>query len=380
MLKTVSSKTKVPAHAFWTGAEFLFTGRDYFQRLLERVKEAKHSIRIESYIFEKDILGIQLFEELARAAERGVKVRVIVDAIGSPQWSVADLEVFRKGGVYVRVFGRPRTLLAEALRRLIRLNFVTAYRVIRKVQLRNHRKLAIFDSKLGLVGSSNIGETFSEWRETTVELQGPGVSELGRSFARSWRFSVREHIPNSKQRMVTPLRNNFTPTERRIANREFITRVRESEDKIWMTTAYFHPRPKLLLSLFFALRHGVDLRILVPSHSDIAWFPWLSRTAFAGLLSAGARIYEYEGQMLHAKTTVFDRVALVGSRNMNYRSFMHDLELDVELDSASAVSELERLFERDSEKSTELTPARLRAYAPVAGLISFILTPLKRWL
>jgi phosphatidylserine/phosphatidylglycerophosphate/cardiolipin synthase-like enzyme len=239
---------------------------------------------------------------------------------------------------------------------LIRGRFVRAYQTLRKFQLRDHRKLAIFDSEIALVGSSNIGKVFDDWRETTVELTGPGVQELIRSFIRSWRFSAREKIASTAHRSPSSsVFDNFTVQDRAYVNRKFRDRVRESR-RLWMTTAYFHPRPKLVLALLALLRTGADLRILVPRRSDIAWFPWLSRTAFVGLISRGAKIFEYDGPMLHAKTTIFDRHALVGSRNMNYRSFVHDLEIDVELSSEKAMSVLEARDIRPPNEKGEPKP------------------------
>ncbi len=365
----------------WSEESFLFSGGEYLQRLIDRARTARSSIRIESYIFELDAKGRELLEELGRAGERGVKVRLIIDAIGSPQWWREDFRSLLSHGVRVRVFGRPRDLVREAVRLAIRGRIFRAFQTLRKFQLRDHRKLAIFDAEIAMVGSANIGMTFEKWRETTVELRGNGVAALRQSFIRSWRFAARERLPDGGYETKFPeIRNNFTPQERRFVNRQFVARVRSTERRLWMTTAYFHPRPKLLLALFFVLRRGVDLRILVPRHSDISWFPWLSRTAFAGLLARGARIYEYEGPMLHAKSTVFDRTVLVGSRNMNYRSFMHDLELDVELVSEGSLRTLESQFETDCQRSVELTRKQIREFQPIAFLVSLGLTPFKRWL
>jgi cardiolipin synthase len=356
-------------------------GSEYLERLIELARTAQTSIRIESYIFELDEKGRELLAELGRAGERGVKVRLIIDAIGSPQWWRDDFRALLTHGVRVRVFGRPRDLLREAGRLALRGRFFRAYQVLRKFQLRDHRKLAIFDSELALVGSANIGMSFAKWRETTVELRGWGVAALKQSFIRSWRFAARERLPEGgEQTRYLEIRNNFTPPERRDANRLFVAHVRFTKKRLWMTTAYFHPRPKLLLALFYILKQGVDLRILVPRHSDISWFPWLSRTAFAGLIARGAKIYEYDGPMLHAKTTLFDHSALVGSRNMNYRSFMHDLELDVQLSSENSVRELETQFEADCLRSFKLTREQIREFQPIAFLVSLWLTPFKRWL
>jgi cardiolipin synthase len=372
----------VSATSPWAHESFTFSGEAYYHRLRELIRGARVSVRIESYIFELDAEGREILEELGRAGERGVKVRLLIDAIGSPQWWREDFRSLTQRGVRIRVFGRPRDLLREAYRLAIHGFFFRAFQALRKFQLRDHRKLAIFDSETALVGSANIGSSFVRWRETTVELRGPGVASLKQSFIRSWRFANRERVPGHEKRLprVPEVRNNFTRSEREFSNRQFVARVRSTERRLWLTTAYFHPRPKLLLALFSVLKRGVDLRILVPQHSDISWFPWLSRTAFAGLLARGARIFEYEVTMLHAKTTLFDESALVGSRNMNYRSFMHDLELDVELASTNAVAALEAQFLEDCSHSAELSREQIRHYQPLAFLVSLGLTPIKRWL
>ena len=365
----------------WTEETFHFSGGDYLRRLIELTRAARFSIRIESYIFELDPRSRELVEVLGAAAERGVKVRVIIDAIGSYHWGHEDFSALFARGVRVRAFGRPRDLLRDSFRLAIRGHFFRAYQTLRKFQLRDHRKLAVFDSEVALVGSANIGETFERWRETTVELRGPGVAALRQSFVKSWRFANRESIPARDRTLFTPeVRDNFTSAERRFANRHFLERIRGTERRLWMTTAYFNPRPKLLLALFQILDRRMDLKIIVPMHSDISWFPWLSRAAFAGLISRGARVFEYKGPMLHAKSTLFDGRAFVGSRNMNYRSFMHDLELDVELESKAAVASLEAQFAEDLANSVELTSDRLRGYRPIAFLVSIGAIPFRRWL
>jgi cardiolipin synthase len=364
----------------WENETFAYSGGEYFALLMDRVRRAKFSIRIESYIFELGAEERTLLEELKRAAARGVKVRILIDAIGSPQWRWENLDELARMGVRVRVFGRPRELFKKAMGWATRGQFMRALRTLRKLQLRDHRKLAIFDSEEAFVGSSNIGSTFHSWRETTALLKGPGVAALKRSFVRSWRLAARERIPEDMRVTVVGIRSNFTRYEREIVNRRFVERVRAVENRLWMTTAYFHPRPKLLLALFHILKRRADLRILVPRHSDISWFPWLSRTAYAGLIANGAKVYEYNGPMLHAKTTLFDDELLVGSTNMNHRSFMHDLELDVVIESPAAVAMLEDRFKRDCQESILLTQKTIRQYGLIAFLVSLFLTPFKRWL
>lgn len=362
----------------WAETEFLLTGAEYLEEVIRACDDANESIRMESYIFDRDENGKRLLEALRAAAQRGVKVRLVIDAIGSPDWGQDEIQALAATNVRVRVFGRPRELVRLAFHQFFKGSFLQAFRTLKKFQFRNHRKLVVVDGRIGFVGSANIGSRFSGWRETTAVLRGPGVQGLKQSFVRSWHLAARERVREERQWRLS-IRTNFTRHERQTSILHLLTRIEKEQKRLYITTAYFFPRPRLSLALFAALRRGVDLRILSPLHSDIAWFPWLSRAVFSGLIEKGAKIYEYGGAMNHAKTMVFSSAAIVGSTNMNYRSFIHDLELDVILDDAKAVKDLEQIFAKDLEKSVLLTPDAIHGYAPYAFLISLLLTPLKRW-
>ncbi len=369
------------AARYWTDTRLLYTGRSYHDELLAAIRSARRSIRLETYIFELDPTGEALLVELEKRAAEGLKVRILIDAIGSPMWSGGRLERLMRHGVRARIFGRPRDLFRAGIGLFFQAKFARSLAVLRKIQLRNHRKLAIFDSEVAFVGSANIGGTFLEWRETTVVLRGPGVARLRASFARSWGFAAREKISQGSRRPPPAgIRNNFTRSERKAVNDRLVERIRASQRRVWITTAYFHPRPKVLLALFSALRRRIDVAILVPRRSDVTFFPWLSRAFFVGLIDAGARVYEYTGTMMHAKTTVFDDIALVGSTNLNYRSFMHDLELDVVLDTEECVQALDECFRKDLSQSELVTRDVARNYSFAARLVTWCLFPFKRWL
>lgn len=363
----------------WAQTDFLLSGADYLEEVIRSCENAKEFIRMESYIFERDESGRRVMDSLRGAAARGVKVRLIIDAIGSPDWGQDEITTLGSEGVRIRVFGRPRDLIRLAFQYLMKGSFLRAFRTLKKFQFRNHRKLLVVDGEVGFVGSANIGTRFAAWRETTAVLRGPGVQGLRQSFTRSWHLAAREHVHEEREWKLS-IRTNFTRRERLTSNLHLLTRIENENNRLFISTAYFFPRPRLSLALFGALRRGVDLRIISPLHSDFAWFPWLSRAVFSGLIKKGAKIYEYGGAMNHAKTMVFSSAVIVGSTNMNYRSFIHDLELDVILDDVKAVSEMEQIYFADLEKSVPLTSDRIRGYAPFAFLISVLLTPLKRWL
>jgi cardiolipin synthase len=379
-LERPAAHRRYSEEGLWTSETILFSGREFADALISRIRRAMRSVRIESYIFERDEIGREVIHELKRAAARGVKVRVIVDAIGSPQWDRAFVEELAQAGVRAQIFGSPRALLFSFFRLFLRGHWVLAYRIARKVQLRNHRKLAIFDENEAIVGSANIGRRFDEWRETAVILRGPGVLRLRASFVRSWHFARGDRAVVEPWERTPRIRTNFLRRERRTTNRRYLSDVTTARQRIWITTAYFNPGPRLVHALLSARRRGVDVRIVVPFRSDVSFFPWFSRAIFAGLVGRGLKVYEFEETMQHAKSTLFDRRALVGSTNLNHRSYIHDLELDVVLESSEGVETLERLFLADCSRSIPLTPEAIRGYAPVAYAISFLLLPFKRWL
>jgi len=364
----------------WTSFSFTLTGHEYFRKWIEACRLAQSSIRLETYIFELDELGEEILAELRLAIARGVKVRIVIDAIGSPAFTSAKVEELSREGIKVRVFGRPRDVIHEAWEKFKRGQYWRAFQNLRKFQLRNHRKLAIFDGETAMVGSANIGERFSDWRETTVILRGPGVTGLKQSFIRSWHLAARERVHDEFEWRSPAIRTNFTRLERRNTNRRLLEKIRMERSRLYLSTAYFHPRPLLLVALFAALLRGVDLRILSPKQSDITWFPWLSRALYSGLIEKGAKIYEYERGMMHAKAVLVSDPFYVGSTNMDCLSCTHALELDVVLSTPEAIRESEALFLSDIEHSTLLTRSDVEGYAPYASVMSLLLSPLKRWL
>ncbi len=368
------------ARVIWEDIRFTKTGGEYFQSVIRACQSAKTSIRFETYIFERDDVGNKVLEEMRLAVLRGVSVRLLIDAIGSPGFTKGFVKELAEEGIRVRVFGRLRDLVVEALGKAIRGKLWLAIQTLRKFQLRNHRKLSIFDESFAILGSANIGEKFLDWRETMVRVSGPGLVDLRRSFIRSWRLAAREILPEDRKVRVPEVCTNFTRVERARKNLLLFNLVKSERSRIYLSTAYFHPRPRLAIALYGALLRGVDVRILSPKRSDIPWFPWLSRTIYAGLIEKGAKIYEYEKGMMHAKTSLFSHTAIVGSTNMNYRSFMHDLELDIIFEDEETVKTSEQLFFEDLKSSTLLTPKMIQGYTPLALLVSLILTPLKRWL
>lgn len=357
---------KVPAATLWPLEEHVFSnGSEHFYALLADIENAKHSIDLETYIFTRDALGKRVVNALCNAAQRGVKIRILVDGAGTPYWSATLARHLERYGIQTKVFhpfpwqlwnwSRSVTALPKLLKGIY---------LILKVNSRNHRKVCLIDQKIAYVGSVNITQchlTRQEgghgWRDTSVRLSGTNLTELEKAFEIAWTHrSIKERLREAfvHIRKEPRLRLNYTRHRRRILHKNLLRRIRLCQKRIWITNAYFVPDNFLLKRLKDAAKNGVDVRILLPKKSDVRIMPWASSTFYDRLLAAGVKIYEYQPSMLHAKTLILDDWLTIGSSNLNHRSLLHDLEADVTLFTNEARNNLEQAFLKDLTQSEEL--------------------------
>jgi cardiolipin synthase len=323
----------------WIEEEIYFKREDYFSSLLSLISTARHSIEVESYIFELDSIGRSVVDSLVRAAARGVRVRVMVDGMGT--WFTQDelKDAFSGSGVQFKIY-HPFSF------------FGIGYSHVNK---RLHRKLAVFDHEVALAGSFNIsGEST---RDTAVKLKGGAVRLLSDAFERIWSKGSAGYPRKNRLGWV---RLNENKKMRRMNHQDLIRRIREAETRIWITNAYFVPPFFVLRALCRAGLAGIDVRLLLPARPDHLFMKWMAEAFYRTLLLSGVRVFEFEESFLHAKTLLIDDWALVGSTNLNHRSLVHDLEVDVVLHQADSKEVLGRQFEADLLKSRELHPADLR--------------------
>jgi len=370
----------------------LENGTDYFHALLHDIKQATHSIDLETFIFSRDSVGKRVANALCDAAKRGVSVRVMVDAWGSPFWSATFARSLEKAGVKTKIFhpfpwqlwnwGRANAK-TNLLLKVIYL-FFTA-------NSRNHRKICLMDGKIAYVGSINItqchltvAEGGKNWRDTAVRLTGINLSELLKAFEIAWTHrTIKERLRDTFQhiRREPRMRLNYTRHRRRILYKNLLRRVRLSQRRIWITNAYFIPDNFLLKHLKNAAANGVDVRILLPKKSNVTIVQWASSTFYYNLLKAGIKIYEYSPGMLHAKSLILDDWMLIGSSNLNHRSLLHDLEADITLFTDTAKKSLEQLFLKDLTQSKQLTLNQWKSVRPLhKRILGRLALYLKYWI
>jgi cardiolipin synthase len=335
---------------------------------------------MEYYIFQIDALGERFIEALGAAAGRGVRVRVLIDGVGSSVSCTALAERLFEVGVPVQIYN-PLPWLTGAFRWSQGRGgwMYKSMLFLLNINRRNHRKLCMVDGTSAWVGSFNISTDHLAvtaggrgWRDYAMKLRGPEVESLAGGFDRMWMAQG----PRFHRGFIARYLSNRSQQARRLKNRFVARSVVGAARRVWLVSAYFAPTARLRRALLRACRNGRDVRLLLPEQSDVAMFPGLSSHYYRELLRAGARIFLYQAGVLHAKALLIDDFSIVGSSNWNYRSTLHDLELDVVIRSRDTVAALEQVVVEDCYKSREL---RLE-HAPSPSLGSWFWYMLRYWM
>jgi len=320
-------------------------------------------------------LGKRVIEALSAAARRGVLVRVMVDGAGTPWWSTQFARALEKAGATTKVFHPFPWQLWNWSRSRIKASILTNWiHLLFKINSRDHRKVCLIDGKIAYVGSMNISKCHlslamggDNWRDTGLRLEGTDLTDLYRAFDSAW-----DHLPITERvreafrqvRRNPTIRSNHSRHRRRILYKNLLRKMSICRHHIWITNAYFVPDNFLLKRLLEAARSGVDVRILLPRKSDVTIMPWASTAFYFNLLKAGVRIFEYLPGILHAKILLLDDWALIGSSNLNHRSLLHDLEVDILLSDPQSIQALEQQFLVDLQNSREISLARWHILRP----------------
>lgn len=305
--------------------EIFTDGQSKFESLKKDISEAKSSIFLQYYIYNDDRLGNEILELLARKVKEGVVVKVLYDHVGSFSTKNAFFKKMRKLGVDCHPFFK-----------------VTFRKLANRINWRNHRKIAVIDGKIGYIGGMNVADRYVEvspdgriWRDTHIRVMGPIIESLLYSFSVDWNFlrpdSEVQLIPdreyeesgNVPMQLVTsgPIDkwNNLVLC--------FQQAIASAKKRIYIQTPYFLPTDALLKALQGAALSGVDVRIMMPEHTDSVLLGFGSRSYISDCLKAGIKIYFYLPGMLHAKTMVVDdNFVTTGSVNFDFRSFENNFE------------------------------------------------------
>ena len=368
--------------SYWQQETLYFDAESYFHALLQDINRARSSLILETYIFNSDGIGEKIIAALLAASRRGVSVRVLFDAIGSREHGDQIADHLEQAGIDVKVFRPLPWRFASHRRSLLQGEwYEKVFNFIWRINKRDHRKLCVIDNEVAWVGSFNItdahfGSNGVAWKDLAVRVCDENVGDLQQSFEQIWQ---RIDSKNRYRRMRNFF-SNHTRSMRKRKNAGLITLIKHAKIRIWITNAYFSPSRSLLRALQDADRRGISVRIIVPQKSDLFFFPALSSTYYADLLKAGVRIYEYGAAIVHEKSMLIDETVIVGSTNLNYRSFFHDLELDVLLNQPQTTLDMELKFVDDLKLCQEITAPRLQHYPRILLVLGWLARLLRYWL
>ncbi|MGE3857281.1 MAG: phosphatidylserine/phosphatidylglycerophosphate/cardiolipin synthase family protein [Dehalococcoidia bacterium] len=331
----------------------LQNGDETYEDWLRAIRDATRWVHFENYIFRDDEIGTRFAEALSERARAGVVVRVMYDWFGSWDVSASFWNNMREAGVDVRVINPPE--LWEPL----------------AVFRRDHRKLLAVDGTYGSVGGVGVAdpwlqrapETGLPYRDTAVAVSGPAVADIELAFASVWDLNGPGLPATERPRAedLAPAGDTATRVVIQEPGKMRISRLLQVltasvQDRIWIADAYFLADRILREALIAAALDGIDVRLLLPSTNDLRIVGALSRTSYRPLLEAGARIWEYRGPMMHAKTIVADGwCSRVGSTNLNVTGLMTNWEIDVVVEDINFATAMEQMFLADLADAQELT-------------------------
>lgn len=354
MLQLSSSLTGLPPSA-GNRVELLTENVEAFERMRSSVLGAKKSIWAEYYIIRNDQTGHRFLDALAAKAREGVEVRLLYDAVGSMGLSSKRLKSIRRAGGEVEAF-----LPVNPLRRRW------------SVHLRNHRKMIIVDGNEAFTGGMNIGDEYSgraRWRggrtfhDTHLAVEGPTVHDLALIFAEDWMFATDETLEMPPETpacdsggCVVSIVPSGPDQEQNAIEMVYFAGVASARYRVWLSSPYFIPDEPTITALVSAAMRGVDVRVLVPAKCDVAMVGPAARSYYPALIRGGVRVFEYLPSMLHAKTMVVDGSwGIVGSANVDIRSFRLNFELGALVADPKFAENLEKRFLSDLEDSCEVT-------------------------
>ena len=354
-------------------AVLLQDGAATYAAMLAAIEGARDHINLETYILEDDEVGQRFAEVLLERQRRGVQVNLIYDAVGSLSTSDLFFQRLRDAGIQVTQFNPVNPLEAKAGW---------------DPNNRDHRKLLVVDGTTAFVGGINISAVYSggslrgrfgssdsvaksqqhaknlPWRDTHVQVSGPVVATLQKFFMETW--TQQEGKPIAGRDYFPTLNATGKEVVRAIASSPddpfsqfyatLISAINTAQSEILLSNAYFVPDPQLKQALVDAVSRGVDVKMVLPSATD-SWLVFhAGRAHYDELLRGGVKLYERHDALLHAKTAVIDGVwSTVGSTNLDWRSFLHNQEVNVLILGSDFGGRMRAAFERDLSVSGEIT-------------------------
>lgn len=340
-------------------------GPDTYRAMFAAIAAARDHINLETYIFDDDEIGQSFAVALIEKQRQGVQVNLIYDSVGTLLTPAAFLQNLRENGIHLLEFNPINPLTAKAGW---------------QVNQRDHRKLLVIDGRTAFVGGTNISSVHSggssvhgapdpsawttPWRDTHLHMEGPVVAEFQKLFLDTWERQKGDPLVASNFFPALPLQGRevvraigSSPSDEfSLIYVTLMSAINSAESEILLTNAYFVPDQQLLDALKAAVARGVDVQLMLAGVTDSALVFHAGRSHYHELLKAGVKIHERRDALMHSKTAVIDGVwSTVGSTNLDWRSFLHNEEVNAVVLGKEFGDQMRTAFERDVAQSDLIT-------------------------
>lgn len=362
-----------------------------YQAMFAAIRQARDHINLETYIFEDDDIGKQFAELLLERQAGGVQVNLIYDSVGCLNTPKDFFKRLGAGGIQVLEFNPINPLAGNKKEWLL--------------NNRDHRKLLVVDGRSAFIGGINISESYSSgpggkstrkqgadrrgWRDTHLQIEGPVVAEFQKLFMDTWMkqkgrpLAQKNYFPKLDKQgdeIVRALGGASTDPQSLIFL-TLLSAIDNAEQQVHLTNAYFAPDPQLLKALIGAAQRGVEVKLILPSHTD-SWAVFhAGRSHFSRLLRAGVKIYERRGAVMHSKTASIDGVwSTVGSTNLDWRSRLHNDELNAAILGRDFSRQMDAMFAKDLAESDAIELDRWQRRSLLLRMQEWVARRLEYWL
>lgn len=319
--------------------QLVYSGNDYFDKLIQLIRSAKSIIHFQTYIFDNDETGRLIADELKLSAGRGVKIYMLLDAFGSKELSKKFITDLQQAGVRLRFFAP-----------LFSRNTINLGR-------RMHHKIVVIDDHMALIGGINISnkyrgtETQAAWLDYAILIKGDVCEKASKICSailnRRFPIALKQEKKNSgENNALVRFRQNDRLRGKRQISRGYILAIKNAKKSIVFVSSYFLPGRRILRALRKTARRGVQITIILSANSDIILFGKATTHLYTSLLKEGIHIYEWQNSVLHGKIAMVDEQwVTIGSFNLNYLSALSSIELNVEAMDTTLVNELKQHIE-----------------------------------
>lgn len=329
--------------------KLLINGEEKFPEVLAALRQARHHIHLEYYIYEDDSTGRAIEEVLIAKAKEGVEVRMIYDDFGSASIRKTLAQRLRDSGVNAVPFYKIKLI-----------------KLANHLNYRNHRKIIIIDGHISFVGGINISDKYSNiastqnlfWRDTHLKIEGDATAILQHIFIGDWNYCAKKTLAVTSHYFPKPLKTELNTAVQIVSSGPdsdrpsiyyaMIKAIQSAKKEILITTPYFIPGETIIDVLKMAALSGIGVKLLVPGISDSFFVNSAAKSYYTAIMKAGVQVYFYKKGFVHAKTLVVDRaLAMVGTANMDYRSFDLNFEVNALVYDIKIASNLADQFQID---------------------------------